>query len=69
MGKFLNSVSDKIKSFNVFSSPVNLRHGLDPEYNTTAGGIITIGLLILLSVLFYGQWASLVHKDQIKTTT
>jgi hypothetical protein len=69
MKKFLNSLNDKAKSFNVFSSPVNLRHELDPEYNTTAGGYITIGLFILLSVLFYSQWLSLIHKDQIKTTT
>jgi hypothetical protein len=34
-----------------------------------AGGYISVGLVILLSVLVYGQWISLINKNHITTTT
>lgn len=58
-----------IKSCNVFTSPVNLRYKLDPDYNTFAGGIVSIALIILLMSVFFNAWMELLNKEAISSST
>ena len=69
MFKFFDFFQDAIKSCNVFTSPVNLRYKLDPDYNTAAGGFVSIILILLLMVVFFNSWMALLNKTDISSTT
>ncbi len=56
MRKVLDFFEDAIKTCNVFTSPVNLRYQLDPDYNTFTGGVVSIALIILLVSVFFSAW-------------
>ena len=58
-----------IKSCNVFTSPVNLRYKLDPDYNTFAGGVVSIILILLLVSVFFNSWMALLNKKDISSST
>ena len=62
MSKVFDFFQDVIKSCNVFTSPVNLRYKLDPDYNTFAGGFVSIILVILLASVFFNAWFTLLSK-------
>jgi hypothetical protein len=53
----------------VFTSPVNLRYKLDPDYNTSAGGFVSIILILLLMSVFFNSWMALLNKTDISSTT
>ncbi len=65
MLKVFDFFQDIIKSCNVFTSPVNQRYKLEPDYNTFAGGVISIGLIILLMSIFSSSWMSLLNKNDV----
>jgi hypothetical protein len=69
MGRVTKFLQETIKGFNVFSSPVNLRYDLDPDYNTFAGGCVSVGLIVLLMTVFYSAWISLLNKQTIYSST
>lgn len=69
MPKVFDFFQDAIKSCNVFTSPVNLRYKLDPDYNTFAGGIVSIILVILLISVFFNAWMDLLSKSDIASNT
>ena len=58
-----------IKSCNVFTSPVYLRYKLDPDYNTFAGGVVSIILILLLVSVFFNSWMALLNKTDISSST
>ena len=62
MAKVFGFFYEAIKSCNVFTSPVNLRYKLDPDYNTVAGGVVSIALIILLMSVFFNAWMELLNK-------
>ena len=69
MFKIFDFFQDTIKSCNVFTSPVNLRYKLDPDYNTSAGGFVSIILILLLMSVFFNSWMALLNKTDISSTT
>ena len=62
MAKVFGFFYEAFKSCNVFTSPVNLRYKLDPDYNTVAGGVVSIALIILLMSVFFNAWMELLNK-------
>ncbi len=62
MSKVFEFFQDILKSCNVFTSPVNLRYKLDPDYNTVAGGVFSIALIILLMSVFFNAWLQLLNR-------
>jgi hypothetical protein len=62
MSQVFEFFQDVVKSCNVFTSPVNLRYKLDPDYNTVAGGFVSIILVILLVSVFFNAWITLLSK-------
>lgn len=69
MSKVFDYFSQAIKSCNVFTSPVNLRYKLDPDYNTVAGGIVSVALIVLLMSVFFNAWMELLNKEAISSST
>jgi hypothetical protein len=65
MFKVFEFFQDALKSCNVFTSPVNLRYKLDPDYNTSAGGAVSIVLILLLMSVFFNSWMALLNKKDI----
>lgn len=69
MSRVLELFQDAIKSCNVFTSPVNLRYKLDPDYNTVAGGLVSVALIILLMSVFFNAWMELLNKEAISSSS
>jgi divalent metal cation (Fe/Co/Zn/Cd) transporter len=42
---------------------------LDPDYNTFAGGFVSIILIFLLMSVFFNSWMALLNKTDISSTT
>lgn len=69
MSTFTEFFQGVIKSCNVFTSPVNFRYKLEPDYSTFAGGLISIILVLLLMSIFFNSWMSLLNKEDISSAT
>jgi hypothetical protein len=54
--KVFNVTIEVVKKLNVFKTPVCLRYDLDPDYDTFAGGCITITLFTFFFVVFFNTW-------------
>jgi hypothetical protein len=68
MKNFLKKISKEVKKVNVFKSPICLRYNSDSDYDTSAGGVLTIGLFIMFFAITLGQWIRLFNKKDIYST-
>jgi hypothetical protein len=69
MKNYLKNIKDGVKKVNVFKFPICLRHENDSDYDTLAGGFLTISLFIMFFAISIGQWIRLFNKQDIFSTT
>lgn len=69
MKKIFNVTSEVVKKMNMFTAPVNLRYDLDPDYETFAGGFLSIILFALFAALFLPMGIDMINKNNITTNT